>query len=273
MQQDSRRGLFNNLICSLLVIGGDIATIALGQIPTLVFWICIADLVIWGVVFGQSVMLMPVGIKSGIVQRVEMISVRVDGVSSEVKSLSERFENLPERVEMISARVDGVSSEVRSLSERFENLPERVEMISARVDGVSSEVRSLSERFENLPERVEMISAKVENLLERVENLPEQVEIISAKIASVSERVDLLQGSQVEKEERKMKSYNDRYSYPSVEKRHDIVAEYRRARANGEVTNKNAWAMEKYNICDRTLSNYEKEFDEWIETNGNKQNS
>ena len=217
VQQDSRRGLFNNLICSLLVIGGDIATIALGQIPTLVFWICIADLVIWGVVFGQSVMLMPVGIKSGIVQRVEMISVRVDGVSSEV--------------------------------------------------------RSLSERFENLPERVEMISAKVENLLERVENLPEQVEIISAKIASVSERVDLLQGSQVEKEERKMKSYNDRYSYPSVEKRHDIVAEYRRARANGEVTNKNAWAMEKYNICDRTLSNYEKEFDEWIETNGNKQNS
>ncbi len=59
------------------------------------------------------------------------------------------------------------------------------------------------------------------------------------------------------------------FAFPR-EKRFEIVIDYRRAREKGEVRNKHRWAQEKYNISGKTLSSYEKEYDEYMEVNGNK---
>lgn len=51
------------------------------------------------------------------------------------------------------------------------------------------------------------------------------------------------------------------FSYPRF-KRRQIVEEYRIARMNGEVENKEAWAQNRYNICRKTLWRYECELSE-----------
>jgi len=51
------------------------------------------------------------------------------------------------------------------------------------------------------------------------------------------------------------------YSYPRP-KRRQIVEEYRMARRNGEVENKQAWAERRYHISRKTLWRYEREFPE-----------
>jgi len=52
-----------------------------------------------------------------------------------------------------------------------------------------------------------------------------------------------------------------RFSYPRPQRR-QIVAEYRTARRNGEVENKETWAQNRYHICRKTLWRYECEFPE-----------
>ena len=54
---------------------------------------------------------------------------------------------------------------------------------------------------------------------------------------------------------------NSRFSYPRP-KRRQIVKEYRAARINGEVDNKETWAQNRYHICRKTLWRYECEFPE-----------
>ncbi len=59
-----------------------------------------------------------------------------------------------------------------------------------------------------------------------------------------------------------------RFSY-SRSKRRQIVAEYRAARHNGEVENKETWAQSRYHICRKTLWRYECEFPEgYLPLNG-----
>lgn len=48
----------------------------------------------------------------------------------------------------------------------------------------------------------------------------------------------------------------------SPQKRKEIVEEYRQARATGNVTNKEAWARNRYGITGKTLLAYEREFPE-----------
>ena len=55
------------------------------------------------------------------------------------------------------------------------------------------------------------------------------------------------------------------YKY-SPDKRREIVNEYRRARDNGEVLNKDRWARGRYFISGKTLLSYEDEFPENMET-------
>ena len=54
---------------------------------------------------------------------------------------------------------------------------------------------------------------------------------------------------------------NALFSYPRA-KRRQIVQEYRAARMNGEVENKEIWAQSRYHICRKTLWRYECEFPE-----------
>jgi len=49
------------------------------------------------------------------------------------------------------------------------------------------------------------------------------------------------------------------YAYPP-EKRREIVSEYRRARAAGDIGNKNSWALANHGISGKTLLKYEREF-------------
>ena len=54
---------------------------------------------------------------------------------------------------------------------------------------------------------------------------------------------------------------SSRFSYPRA-KRRRIVEEYRTARRNGEVENKDTWAERQHHICRKTLWRYEREFPE-----------
>lgn len=65
--------------------------------------------------------------------------------------------------------------------------------------------------------------------------------------------------TQVNQNERNRGS--DHWTYPTFEERADIVKEYRRARSEGEVVNKDGWAQTKYQISGRTLKRYEDEYD------------
>lgn len=49
------------------------------------------------------------------------------------------------------------------------------------------------------------------------------------------------------------------FSYPRSRRR-EIVEEYRTARMNGEVENKEPWAQNRFSICRKTLWRYECEF-------------
>jgi hypothetical protein len=70
--------------------------------------------------------------------------------------------------------------------------------------------------------------------------------------------------------DKKGKADSGYYAYPP-EKRQEIVNDYRRARACGEVMNKDKWAQSKYNISGKTLLEYEREFSEITEVKGDKQ--
>jgi hypothetical protein len=63
-------------------------------------------------------------------------------------------------------------------------------------------------------------------------------------------------------QEKKPKKSNTGYFAHPLEKRKQIVNDFRVARAKGEVENKNAWAQSHHGITGKTLLSYEKEFPE-----------
>lgn len=65
--------------------------------------------------------------------------------------------------------------------------------------------------------------------------------------------------TQVNQNERNRDS--DHWTYPTFEERATIVKDYRLARSEGKVANKDHWAQNKYQITGRTLKRYEDEYD------------